>query len=155
MTTRLLLGALVAFTVATAIEGYFLLGIIQRLRTTFEQLLGAAQQLLDAVPGKSAERTTAPDDVRPRIWYRALSRFADAVEHVVGDAELARWEDDGGTTDDNAQTVETPVAVPPTEPMARIDIAGGLPTARPTPSRPLDEVDRQLTRFTFTEGHRR
>lgn len=139
--TTMLLGAILAVLLVNAIEGYLIFGQNQYLKTHNEQLLAAAATLFAAVPGKSAQRTDAPDDAKPRIWYRALRQPAAA--------ELARWEDDGGTTDD------TPAAPPATEPMPRIDIAGGLPTARPAPARRLDDVDRQLARFTYVEGHRR
>lgn len=141
----LLLGALVAMTLVAGGEAYVLIGIVQRLRTTFEQLLAAAQQLLAAAPSKSAERTEAPDDVRPRQWYRILRRHADLREDQADEDALARWADDGGV-----QPTE-PDPAPATAPM-RLDLAGGLRV--PAPPDPL-EVDPWRARFTFVDGGRR
>lgn len=143
-----LLGGLVTFTLVTAVEGYVLLGVVQRLRTTFEQLLAAAQQLLADVPGKSAERTDG-EDVPPRRFFQTLRRLA----LVVDDVELARWEDDGGAGDDD--TEELPVVQPATEPMQRVDIAAGLRVPA-TPAAPdLLEEEPWRARFTFNDGGRR
>jgi hypothetical protein len=99
--SNLLLGWLVVTFALLAIEGYVLLGRIDRLSEWTQQLLGAANALLATLPGKSAARTEAPPDVQPKIWWQRLRASADARErHLVATATgaLAAAVDDVLTT---------------------------------------------------------
>lgn len=148
---------------------YWLTAKVLLLLTYAEQLLNAAAHLLAVVPSKSAPATPAAEDEAPRVWWsklRALTRiFVDAVAHEDAeqpaaadpdDVELDRWADDGGR-DPDVPTAPPPAHEPATRPVPRIDVAGGLriTNRRPRPTPELDDVDRQLTRFRFAEGHDR
>jgi len=115
--TTFLLTFLVILAAGVVVEGYFVLGNQQRMRTTNEQILAANVRLLALHPSKSADRTTAPDDAPAFVPY-------------VGLRELDRWADDGGP---EPITDRIPV-VPATEPMQRVDVVGGARiTERPVP----------------------
>lgn len=166
---------------------YWLTGKVLLLFTYAEQLLGTSAHLLGAVPGRSAERTAAADDEQPRPWFpvlRALTALRDRFDELTTpvlleeddghdddvepdapseeDLELHRWADDGGPVPDD----QPEPAAPATEPLPRIDIAGGLRlrsgrhaqqgTPRPATVAPdADETDLALVRFSFAEGHTR
>lgn len=178
--TTFLLGALVAFAMSTAIECYVLIGRVQLLFTYAEQLLVVGKALLAAMPGKSAERTTAADDVLVQSWFPRLRLLSD-LRDLLRDLS-ARPGVDPHTTVKDALTAETPVDVDvdtdpettvdedetPTEtlpatpsdtaPVERVEIAGGLriPPEGREPTKPeVDDVDARLARFTYAEGHQR
>jgi hypothetical protein len=110
-------GAILAVGLVAIVEGYILIGRAQLFLTAAEQILAALQVPLRAVPSKSARRTVAPADIRPRAWFQTLRRLGDLRDHlsavfepvlleeepedvvedlVDDDVELARWADDGG-----------------------------------------------------------
>lgn len=144
--TGFLLGGILAFTVATAVECYLLLGRVQLLFNHAELILRALHTLLRDVPGKSAEHTLAALDETPRPWFQTLRRLAelgrhldqvagvdepveqlveDAEDPVEDDPELARWADDGGP-DPTSEGDRRRVLEPITAPAPRIDMASGL-----------------------------
>jgi hypothetical protein len=118
--TNVLLGGILCFAVATTIEAYLLLGRVQLVMTHAELILRALHTLLREVPSKSARRTVAAIDEKPRPWFQTLRRLAelrdwldlvfqptplddgDVDEDLVDedahdlDEQLDRWADDGG-----------------------------------------------------------
>jgi hypothetical protein len=148
--TTFLLGALVTFCAALSVEGYFILGNQQRMRTANEQILDANMRLLALHPSKSAARTEAAVDAPAYVPYAALraQEFA-AVEPEPDAPELDQWADDGGTA--------PPVLAPETRPAAVVLVehwAADVDTTDTGPIEPvLDDVDRLLmARFNLTEG---
>lgn len=158
--TTFLLGALVAFAMCTAMECYLLLGVVQRLRTTFEQLLAAAQQLLAAVPGKSAERTDGPTHVETVEWFPRLKLLAGLRTLLtelraipgVGPATTVKdalTNDPAPDDDPNERTAEMTLG----DEIAADAHAHHVRATQLQPAEP-DDVDLVLRRFTFAGGHR-
>lgn len=122
-----LLGGLVAVCIALAIEGYVLIGRAQLLLTHAEQLLAAATRLLAQVPGKTAPRTEAADDVQPHRWWQRLY---------------------GLTAPELLDPATEPIpAVADTAPVQRV-IEEGLKQVTGDP------VEAALARFSYAAGHR-
>lgn len=81
--TNLLLGSLIVVVAVAAVEGYVILGRLDRLATWCRQLIQVASDLLATIPGKSAPRSEAAPDVQPKAWWTRLRASRDVREANV------------------------------------------------------------------------
>jgi hypothetical protein len=165
--TGFLLGAILAALLANLAVRLRDAGRMQLFLTAAEQILAALQVPLRDVASKSAGRTVAAADVRPRRWFQALRQLADAASSSepsdevakpdTDDAEqLHRWADDGGAPADEPapdDVDDRPPAVlgPTTRPAAAVLLEHALADVTEP-----DDVDIALARFDLRTptGHR-